>query len=542
MQGTRPTSAGIAAALTLAGVLALMANPAAALGADLYVDAETGSNANPCSQGAPCQSITQALTASGAADTIRIDSGSYSEQLTLANGRSLDFQDFVAADGASPAVIDGGATTAVTVVEGGAGKISDLVLRGDVNGVQLNGAAEVAGNTFDEPGADNAFGVNAALNISGISIHDNTFTDPAPGATRGRVGIQAQNTDSEIRDNEFSDLNIGILSSPGTGASVIEGNEFTGTHNLPGQGRSIGTGGGAGGTVTIRENTLSDAETDEVVYGIILNGAATLVRNEVSGHTIGVLVPADVTGVTLEGDRLYDGAGLQVSDLNATPPRAEATLTNVTVADAAIFNDGAKLTIDSSIVEGVSANASASCTITFSRGDSTAGTDPTGCDDFTTDADPQLVNAGAGNLHLSPGSPMIDAGNPATPPLGAVDFDGDLRALDATPECSGNVDRRDIGADEWAPVSPDCDPPETTLTKTPKKKIEKKQAKFEFESDEPVGGSFMCKLDGAPYATCDSPLVWPVKVGRHTFRVYAVDAGANEDATAAEYRFKRRRR
>ena len=41
---------------------------------------------------------------------------------------------------------------------------------------------------------------------------------------------------------------------------------------------------------------------------------------------------------------------------------------------------------------------------------------------------------------------------------------------------------------------------------------------------------------------CGSPLVWPVSVGKHTFRVYAVDAAANEDATAAEYRFKRRRR
>ena len=337
---------------------------------------------------------------------------------------------------------------------------------------------------------------------------------------------------AEIRDNELSGMNIGIIASPGAGALMIEGNEITGTHNLPGLGQSIAVHGGAGGTTTVRENTLSDAAID-VVYGIILSGAATLVRNDVSGHAVGVHVYSETMGVTLNGDRLYDGAALQVSDSNPSPPRSEVTLTNVTIWGAAIFNDGAELTIDSSIIEGVSANASATCVITFSRGQSTAGTDPTGCDDFTTAADPQFVDAAAGNFHLSAGSPMIDAGNPAAPPFDAVDFDGDPRALDATPECSGNVDRRDMGADEFA--SPlDCTPPETTITSGPSEGefINDAFPTIGFSSE--AGATFQCSVNAGAFGACSHQsqhILGPLDDGPNSFAVRAIDTAGNPDPT-----------
>ncbi len=119
----------------------------------------------------------------------------------------------------------------------------------------------------------------------------------------------------------------------------------------------------------------------------------------------------------------------------------------------------------------------ATCAISFSRGFAIGGPPADNCDDFQSTADPMFVSpARPTDYHLQAGSPMIDAGNPLAPGAGVLDIDGDPRALDATPACSGNVDRRDIGADEFAPVpatgcSPAAVPPVTQPQ--PKKKCKK---------------------------------------------------------------------
>jgi len=62
------------------------------------------------------------------------------------------------------------------------------------------------------------------------------------------------------------------------------------------------------------------------------------------------------------------------------------------------------------------------------------------------EADPLFVNVAAGDLHLAPGSPCIDAGNPLAAPIGS-DFERDSRMLDG--DLDGVV-RLDLGADEHA--------------------------------------------------------------------------------------------
>lgn len=535
-------------ACLVATALVLSAPPAAAAAASRYVDAETGADSNPaCPLASPCATITYAVANSASSDAIRVDNGSYPEGVTLGDGRSVEFQNFVPGDGTGPAIVDGGAGTAITVASSGASFVRDLTLRGDAAGIQLSGPAEVSGNTFDDPDGPGAAAINASSSADGSSIHDNEILDPSPSATRARYGVFAPFTALEIVDNSFSGLNFALqVSGPASGTVLIEGNEVTGTHDLPFAGRAMLINGGAGGPVIIRENTISDA-ADSVVDGIDIGGAGTvsLVRNELSGQRDAIVVENDTTGVTLEGDRMWGNSqsGLRLLDSGSANPQTSATATNITAVDsgAAIRVFNSSLALDSSIVDTSSAGGTATCAITFSRGDSIGG-DPTGCHDFSTAANPMLADQATGDLHLLPGSPMIDAGNSAAPGAGALDFDGDARALDATPECSGNVERRDMGADEWAPVLPDCAPPQTTLTKTPKKKTKKKRAKFEFESDEPVDATFMCKLDGAAYAQCASPLVWPVSVGKHTFRVFAIDAAGHQDPTPTEYEFKRRKR
>ncbi len=128
---------------------------------------------------------------------------------------------------------------------------------------------------------------------------------------------------------------------------------------------------------------------------------------------------------------------------------------------------------------------------------------------------------------------MIDAGNPAAPPLGTVDFDGDARALDATPECSGNVDRRDIGADEFfTALAVDCSPPETTIVSGPSEGevINEPVPTIGFSSE--AGATFKCSENGEAFRLCShefSHNLGPLADGPNTFAVRATDAADNTD-------------
>ncbi|MCB8971254.1 MAG: hypothetical protein H6533_10635 [Thermoleophilales bacterium] len=87
----------------------------------------------------------------------------------------------------------------------------------------------------------------------------------------------------------------------------------------------------------------------------------------------------------------------------------------------------------------------------------------------------------------------------------------------------------------------DTDPPETSLTKTPKKVVrarKKGKATYAFGSDEP-GSTFTCTVDRKPASSCSSPLkLKKLKRGKHTFSVFATDGAGNVDPTPATHKFK----
>jgi thermitase len=88
----------------------------------------------------------------------------------------------------------------------------------------------------------------------------------------------------------------------------------------------------------------------------------------------------------------------------------------------------------------------------------------------------------------------------------------------------------------------DTTPPETQITRGPKEKTKKKQARFQFTSSEP-GSSFDCMVDGRNLKTpCTSPVTVKVKKGRHIFQVGATDASGNADPTPASDTWKRKKR
>ncbi len=103
----------------------------------------------------------------------------------------------------------------------------------------------------------------------------------------------------------------------------------------------------------------------------------------------------------------------------------------------------------------------------------------------------------------------------------------------------------------------DTPPPETEITKGPKKKVKTKKkkakAKFEFTASEAPevavgnsGFSFECELDEKGFEPCTSPDKLKVKAKRkakkHTFRVRATDQRGKTDPTPAERKWKVKRK
>ena len=81
------------------------------------------------------------------------------------------------------------------------------------------------------------------------------------------------------------------------------------------------------------------------------------------------------------------------------------------------------------------------------------------------------------------------------------------------------------------------DPPQTKITKKPKKKTTKRKAKFKFTSDE-ADSTFQCRLDKKSFKSCDPPYKKKVKRGKHKFRVRAIDPAGNVDPSPAKYSWR----
>ncbi len=103
-----------------------------------------------------------------------------------------------------------------------------------------------------------------------------------------------------------------------------------------------------------------------------------------------------------------------------------------------------------------------------------------------------------------------------------------------------SVRARDAVGNFSAPVSQswtiDATAPETTISSVPKSGTAT-SATFAFSATE--GGTFECRLDGAPFAVCASPKSYnPLRPGDHRFEVRAVDAAGNADPTPALHTWK----
>lgn len=551
-----PTRTLIAACATAAALAA----PAVASATDRWVDTDTGSNAsNNCTVAAnPCKTITQASDSSqiaGNFGTIHVDEGNYSENVNIAQGNQLLADDFTGNDGADETRISGAgnagsavfvqanasisgfvvasATSASSVIVANSASVTDNTiyqLADNGHAVEIlasTGSPSVTGNTIIADNGDEKTGVRVDQNVADATVADNTIGSSSQGFDTG-VDV-LQNSGADVSGNTIQGLNQRFGSS-------AKGVHVNGSKN-----------------VTISHNVIDSPIAGQTVDGVYIesvpaDGKVSLDHNRITGLSGNGAVFADTDGpVSLDGDviaRLGDRgfyAG-NVSDLTIE----NATFVDV---DSAEVNTSA-VTIDSSILDDAINSSQAECTITYSRGPAIVqGGD--GCNEFQTTADPKFVDriGATPDLRLQPSSPLIDQGNPEAPATGAVDIDGDPRALEGDGVCPHD-DRRDIGADEVVAEVEDCPvvtPPPAADTTAPdsgivgKKKQRGHRARFTLTSTE-EGSTFECRLDRGKFAPCDAQFrSRRLNLGRHTLFVRATDAAGNTEAAPTAKKFKLKR-
>jgi Ca2+-binding RTX toxin-like protein len=91
------------------------------------------------------------------------------------------------------------------------------------------------------------------------------------------------------------------------------------------------------------------------------------------------------------------------------------------------------------------------------------------------------------------------------------------------------------------PPLTDHKPPRTELRRHPAKLLRvapgrRKLVAFRFSANEV--STFECKLDRKPYRPCRSPRSFRVGLGRHSFKLFAIDAAGNRDRTPAVFSFR----
>lgn len=88
------------------------------------------------------------------------------------------------------------------------------------------------------------------------------------------------------------------------------------------------------------------------------------------------------------------------------------------------------------------------------------------------------------------------------------------------------------------PPASDKTAPQTFILSGPPRTSPARRAKFKFTSNEP-GSSFECKFDRRPGRPCRSPMTLRrLGLGKHVFRVWAVDVSGNEDESPVRYKFR----
>ena len=439
-----------------------------------------------------------------------------------------------------------------------------------------------------QPGSDQGIGLTAP---AGSTVSGLTVSIPDDGDTESDRGIfldfEARADDVAVEADSAADNVDGVVMS---GSAALDNSSVHLPADAPSGSIAVHQ---SSGSPTIADSTLRAAT------GVTHTGTGFTTRVERSTIEAKLGLSTDVGGMVIRDSVIdlgsHDGAvGLRAANFNDGVSQMVIVATNVTVVgggadsvgaraeadseqlDDPVGDDDSQVTeaelddtvddgetatvvLNSSIISGpevsISARAdrgeSATVTTSYSNYDAKAtedvddisGKNAQGVATLTQSSQnnlsPDFVAPGAANYHLRPTSALRDIGDPAAPPNGTTDLDGNPRVLDGDNNCAS---QRDIGADELVAAPPTASiasgPAEGSTTTDP-------TPTFSFASSRDCEPVFRCSLDDGAFVSCPSPTTLGLlSNGSHNLSVTALgelnDQGApvgrsfSVDATAPQ--------
>ena len=429
-------------ALVLGLLLALLA-PAAAQAATFTVDP---ADSSACSTSdTTCPTITSAVSAAKAGDTIRILKGTYAESVDVASGK----------DGLK---LEGAGLADVRITGSGTGDVVTLASK----------SVSLSGVTVDVPGngqsavAVNATGARLAASLlqranassenvpvvdvaaAGSADLSRLFVIQGAGAA-GTPAIRSAGTGLTIADTVVASSTGPAAVFTASDKNVIQRSTLAATAEAADAVQITSAGAGA------RALTI---DSTNIVGGV--KGAA--VRASTSGSEAGdialklrhISVPtlpgADARGIVI------DAAATGTPGLPLVGGGAPAGSIAATVTGSIVHNPSSVNNFEPALpVEGTANTA----TLTFANSDvpqaAASGSDDIGRDSsntFTEDAKLFLPKS----FKLRPDAPVIDKGGPLQAGESTTDVDGEARETDG-PDAD-TTPQSDMGADEYANLAP----------------------------------------------------------------------------------------